>query len=81
MRNIIVILFFLPFTVISQEIKWTTVPYKAINPDELFTRGIIELDNGDETPEADLSIDFGKKIKLSTGGIISCGHFYFFYKI
>ena len=61
MRITILILFFLPLTVISQEIKWTTVPYKAINPDELFTRGIIELDNGDETPEADLSIDFGNE--------------------
>ena len=44
MRITILILFFLPLTVISQEIKWTTVPYDAINPDELFTRGIIELD-------------------------------------
>ena len=58
MRNIILILFFLPLTVISQEIKWTTVPYDLINPDELVARGIIELDNGDITPEADLSIDF-----------------------
>ncbi len=61
MRIILLIIFLFPFTIFCQDIKWTTVPYKAINPDELFTRGIIELDNGDETPEADLSIDFGNE--------------------
>ena len=55
---LLILLLFLPLTIISQDIKWTTVPYDAINPDELVAKGIIELDNGDETPEADLSIDF-----------------------
>ena len=58
MKNFLLIIFLLPITVYSQTIKWTTVPEDAINPDELVAKGIIELDNGDETPEAELSIDF-----------------------
>ena len=45
----------------AQEIKWTTVSKKEYNPDQLISRGIVTLDNGDKTPEADLYIDFDKE--------------------
>tara|TARA_B110000263_G_C15264874_1_gene490616 strand:+ start:197 stop:1459 length:1263 start_codon:yes stop_codon:yes gene_type:complete len=57
----LIILLFIPLSIISQEIKWNTVPIKAINPSELVSSGIIELDNGDKTPQADLYINFGQK--------------------
>tara|TARA_B100001142_G_scaffold216250_1_gene214373 strand:- start:611 stop:1864 length:1254 start_codon:yes stop_codon:yes gene_type:complete len=59
MKKIILILFCIPL--MSQEIKWNSVPYEAINPDELLTKGIIELDNGDKTSKANLYIDFGQE--------------------
>jgi hypothetical protein len=59
MKNILLLMFCIPL--MSQEIKWNSVPYEAINPDELLTKGIIELDNGDKTPKADLYIDFGQE--------------------
>jgi len=60
MKKLILIIFCFTFLITnSQEIRWNSVPYDAINPDELLTKGIIELDNGDKTPEADLYIDFG----------------------
>jgi len=46
------------FNSFSQEIKWTTVKYSEINPTQLLSRGVVTLDNGDKTPEADLYIDF-----------------------
>ena len=42
----------------SQDIKWTTVTKSEYNPVQLISRGIVTLDNGDKTPEADLYIDF-----------------------
>ena len=59
MRQILLIL--LTIQVSAQEIKWNSVPYDAINPDELLTKGVIELDNGDKTPVADLIVDFGQE--------------------
>ena len=59
MKKVILLLFCLPL--MSQEIKWNSVPYEAINPDELLTKGIIELDNGDKTSKANLYIDFGQE--------------------
>ena len=59
MKNLLLIFFCIPL--LSQEIKWNSVPYEAINPDELLTKGVIELDNGDKTPKADLYIDFGQE--------------------
>ena len=32
----------MPFNIISQEIKWTTVPFDAISPSELVSSGIID---------------------------------------
>jgi hypothetical protein len=57
----LIILLFIPLSIISQEIKWNTVPFEAISPSELVSSGIIELDNGDKTPQADLYINFGQK--------------------
>jgi hypothetical protein len=54
-----VLFFFINFY--AQEIKWTTVSKKEYNPDQLISRGIVTLDNGDKTPEADLYIDFDKE--------------------
>lgn len=42
----------------SQDIKWNTVTKNEYNPVQLISRGIVTLDNGDKTPEADLYIDF-----------------------
>ena len=56
MRQILLILITIQLS--AQEIKWNSVPYDAINPDELLTKGVIELDNGDKTPVADLIVDF-----------------------
>ena len=61
MRHLLPLIIFMPFNIISQEIKWTTVPFDAISPSELVSSGIIELDNGDKTPQADLYINFGQK--------------------
>ena len=57
MKHFLAILL-LPISILSQEIKWTTVPSDAVNPGELISKGIVELDNGDRTPEADLYINF-----------------------
>ena len=59
MRKILLILITIQLS--AQEIKWNSVPYDAINPDELLTKGVIELDNGDKTPVADLIVDFGQE--------------------
>ena len=42
----------------SQEIKWTNIPRESYDPDFYLSRGVIKLNNRDETPEADLLIDF-----------------------
>lgn len=42
----------------SQDIMWTTVTKNEINPVQLISKGVVTLDNGDKTPEADLYIDF-----------------------
>ena len=42
----------------SQDIKWNTVTKNEYNPIQLISRGVVTLDNGDKTPEADLYIDF-----------------------
>tara|TARA_X000000368_G_scaffold85247_1_gene64608 strand:- start:264 stop:1526 length:1263 start_codon:yes stop_codon:yes gene_type:complete len=42
----------------GQDIKWTTVTKNEYNPVQLISRGVVTLDNGDKTPEADLYIDF-----------------------
>ena len=52
------IFIFFYFIGFSQEIKWTTVTKNEYNPEQLISRGIVTLDNGDKTPEADLYIDF-----------------------
>ena len=41
-----------------QDIKWNTVTKNEYNPIQLISRGVVTLDNGDKTPEADLYIDF-----------------------
>jgi hypothetical protein len=62
MKNIIlIILFLLPLSILSQDIKWTTVSYNEIDPKELKSKGSIELDNGDKTPEANLNINFNEE--------------------
>ena len=59
MRHLYSLIFiFFYFTGFSQEIKWTTVTKNEYNPEQLISRGIVTLDNGDKTPEADLYIDF-----------------------
>jgi len=60
-QKLLFVLLFIPSIIVSQEIKWTTVPFEAISPSELVSSGIIELDNGDKTPQADLYINFGQK--------------------
>ena len=42
----------------GQDIKWNTVTKNEYNPIQLISRGVVTLDNGDKTPEADLYIDF-----------------------
>ena len=59
MRHLYSLIFiFFYFIGFSQEIKWTTVTKNENNPEQLISRGIVTLDNGDKTPEADLYIDF-----------------------
>ena len=59
MRHLYSLIFiFFYFIGFSQEIKWTTVTKNEYNPEQLISRGIVTLDNGDKTPEADLYIDF-----------------------
>ena len=58
MRFLLSFLLLIPLNTFAQEIKWTTVPFDNISPKELLSTGIIELDNGDRTPEADLYINF-----------------------
>ena len=41
-----------------RDIKWNTVTINEYNPIQLISRGVVTLDNGDKTPEADLYIDF-----------------------
>ena len=52
------LLFLITLNIFSQEIKWTTVPNDEISPTQLTSKGTVELDNGDRTPEADLYINF-----------------------
>ena len=52
----LIILFY--SNVSSQDIKWNTVTKNEYNPVQLISRGVVTLDNGDKTPEADLYIDF-----------------------
>ena len=52
----LIILFY--SNVSSQDIKWNTVTKNEYNPIQLISRGVVTLDNGDKTPEADLYIDF-----------------------
>ena len=49
---------FISCSLFSQDIKWTTVTKNEINPVQLISKGMVTLDNGDKTPEADLYIDF-----------------------
>lgn len=42
----------------SQNVKWTNIPKESYNPDLYLSEGTIKLKNKDETPEADLLIDF-----------------------
>ena len=58
MKKLILLLLFIPLVTNSQDIKWTTISKIEYNPDQLISQGIITLDNGDKTPEADLYIDF-----------------------
>ncbi|MBT5650580.1 MAG: hypothetical protein HOJ40_05105 [Flavobacteriaceae bacterium] len=55
---LLIIILLLNFNSFSQEIKWTTVKSSEINPTQLVSRGVVTLDNGDKTPEADLYINF-----------------------
>ena len=75
MKKLLLLLLLIPYSIFSQEIKWTTVPNDSVNPSILRSKGIIELDNGDKTPEADLYIDFkNEKIfyrNLKSNGIFS----------
>ena len=59
LQSTLMLFFFINFY--AQEIKWTTVSKLEYNPDQLISRGIVTLDNGDKTPEADLYIDFDKE--------------------
>ena len=61
MKKFIILLLFIPLGLYSQEIKWTTISKVEYNPDQLISQGIITLDNGDKTPEADLYIDFDEE--------------------
>ena len=61
MKKFIILLLFIPIGLYSQEIKWTTISKVEYNPDQLISQGIITLDNGDKTPEADLYIDFDEE--------------------
>lgn len=61
MKKLILLLLFIPYSIFSQDIKWTTVPYNEIDPGELLSKGSIELNNGDKTPEANLYIDFDEE--------------------
>ena len=56
----LIILFY--SNVSSQDIKWNTVTKNEYNPIQLISRGVVTLDNGDKTPEADLYIDFAGEI-------------------
>ena len=48
MRTIILIFIFLNLNnSVSQDIKWTTVTKSEYNPDQLKSRGVVTLDNGD----------------------------------
>ena len=75
MKKINLILLLISYSIFSQEIKWTSVPNDKINPSVLLSKGIIELENGDKTPEADLYIDFkNEKIfyrNIKSNGIYS----------
>ena len=59
LQSTLMLFFFINFY--AQEIKWATVSKIEYNPDQLISRGIVTLDNGDKTPEADLYIDFDKE--------------------
>ena len=61
MKKLILLLLFIPLVTNSQDIKWTTISKTEYNPDQLISQGIITLDNGDKTPEADLYIDFDEE--------------------
>ena len=62
MRTIILIFIFLNLNnSFSQDIKWTTVTKSEYNPVQLISRGVVTLDNGDKTPEADLYINFPRQ--------------------
>ena len=61
MKKLILLLLFIPLVINSQDIKWTTISKTEYNPDELISQGVITLDNGDKTPEADLYIDFDEE--------------------
>ena len=59
MKQLIIFLIILFYSnVSSQDIKWNTVTKNEYNPIQLISRGVVTLDNGDKTPEADLYIDF-----------------------
>lgn len=61
MKKSLLLLLIIPLVSYSQDIKWTTISKVEYNPDQLISRGIINLDNGDKTPEADLYIDFDEE--------------------
>ena len=75
MKKINLILLLISCSIFSQEIKWNSVPNDKVNPSVLLSKGIIELENGDKTPEADLYIDFkNEKIfyrNIKSNGIYS----------
>ena len=59
MKQVTIFLIILFYSnVSSQDIKWNTVTKNEYNPIQLISRGVVTLDNGDKTPEADLYIDF-----------------------
>ena len=75
MKKINLVVLLISYSIFSQEIKWTSVPNDKINPSVLLSKGIIELENGDKTPKADLYIDFkNEKIfyrNIKSNGIYS----------
>ena len=58
MKKLLLLLLLIPLINFSQEIKWSTVLSDDVNPFELSSKGVIQLDNGDKTPQADLKINF-----------------------
>ena len=57
----LILFFLITQNIFAQDIKWNIVDSDEIDPPELDARGIIILNNGDETPEVDLTIDFDNK--------------------